>query len=415
MSLDNPYFIIILIAVAVLFKLDIFANILNLSALKPDVPDAFKDVYDDDNYKKARDYTCETTRFGILEGSISLAFFLIFWLLGGFGWLDGLVRSWNFGEITTGLVAIGLLFVGSSLLSLPFEIYNTFIIEEKYGFNKTTPATFLADHLKGLALGLLIGAPVIALVLYFFTRSEMAWLYAWVAISSISLVMAYLAPRYLLPIFNKFTPLEDGELKTAIHEMSESCGFPLQEVSVMDGSKRSSKSNAFFTGFGKTKKIALFDTLVENHSVKELVAVLAHEIGHFKKKHIVQQMVFGVLNTGALFFLLSIFLKSDRLFAAFGVHEPSVAFGFIFFGILFKPINKVLSVIMAVWSRKNEYEADAYAAGVTGEPESLITALKKLSADNLSNLTPHPFYVFLSYSHPPVIERIRALRANAGA
>ena len=285
------------------------------------------------------------------------------------------------------------------------------MLEERYGFNKTTFGTFIVDKLKGLALGLALGAPILALLLTIFEKVDHAWLYAWIAVSGISLILAYVAPRFILPLFNKFTPLEDGELRTAITAMGDKAGFPLQEVSVMDGSKRSTKSNAFFTGFGKNKRIALFDTLIENHSTEELVAVLAHEIGHFKKKHIIQQMAFGILHTGALFFLLSLFLESKQLFAAFAVATPSIHFAFIFFGILFKPVNRIISVLLAIWSRKNEYEADAYAAELTGTPNSLVTALKKLAADNLSNLTPHPFYVFLNYSHPPMLERLRALKA----
>jgi len=222
--------------------------------------------------------------------------------------------------------------------------------------------------------------------------------------------MAYLAPAVILPLFNKFEPLEEGELKSAINDMAETCEFPLTELSVMDGSKRSSKSNAFFTGFGKNKKIALYDTLIANHSTSELVAVLAHEIGHFKKKHIMQTLFLGIAQTGVLFFVLGFFIRSEPLSSAFGVNEPSVYCSLLFFTLLFKPISKILSVLMNILSRKNEFEADAYAANVTGNADSLITALKKLSADNLSNLTPHPFYVFMHYSHPPVSKRIVELR-----
>ncbi|CAN5127422.1 M48 family metallopeptidase [soil metagenome] len=409
MTFSNPYFTAAVAIVLGLYLLDLVANLLNLRALKPDLPATFRDVYDADKYAKSQRYTRETTRFGLVESTISLAVFLAFWWLGGFGWLDGLTRGFGFGPVITGLVAIGILAFASGLLALPFEVYDTFVIEEKYGFNKTTPATFVMDHLKSLALALALGVPLVALVLYLFRSVENAWLYAWLAVSGISLVLAYLAPKIILPLFNKFSPLEDEALRHDIHAMAEKCDFPLTEVSVMDGSKRSSKSNAFFTGFGKNKKIALFDTLIEKHSNAELVAVLAHAIGPFKKKHIIQGMVIGILHTGVLFYLLSLFLDNASLFAAFGVAVPSVHFGFIFFGLLFKPINRVLSVAMAMLSRKNEFEADAFASEVTGQPDALVTALKKLSADNLSNLTPHPFYVFMYYSHPPMLERLRAL------
>ena len=411
MTPANPYFIAALLIVVAFFKLDLFANLFNLSALKPELPEQFKDVYDREKYARSQAYTRETTRFGILSSSISLAAFFAFWFIGGFGFVDAFTRSLGYGEVVTGLIAVAILLTLSGLLELPFEIYDTFVLEEHYGFNKTTFGTFIVDKLKGLALGLILGAPILALLLTLFEKVDHAWLYAWASVSGLSLILAYVAPRFILPLFNKFTPLEDGELRTAITAMGDKAGFPLQEVSVMDGSKRSTKSNAFFTGFGKNKRIALFDTLIENHSTDELVAVLAHEIGHFKKKHIIQQMAFGILHTGALLFLLSLFLESTQLFSAFAVATPSVHFAFIFFGILFKPVNRLISILLAVWSRKNEYEADAYAAELTGTPESLVTALKKLAADNLSNLTPHPFYVFLNYSHPPMLERLKALKA----
>ena len=295
-------------------------------------------------------------------------------------------------------------------MNLPFEIYDTFKIEAKFGFNKTTRSTFISDKIKGLFLGALIGLPVLGLIIWLFESFENAWLWGWIFLSGFSLLMAYLAPAVILPLFNKFEPLEEGELKSAINDMAETCKFPLTELSVMDGSKRSSKSNAFFTGFGKNKKIALYDTLIANHSTSELVAVLAHEIGHFKKKHIMQTLFLGIAQTGVLFFVLGFFIRSEPLSSAFGVNEPSVYCSLLFFTLLFKPISKILSVLMNILSRKNEFEADAYAANVTGNADSLITALKKLSADNLSNLTPHPFYVFMHYSHPPVSKRIVELR-----
>ncbi|MEO1860022.1 MAG: M48 family metallopeptidase, partial [Verrucomicrobiales bacterium] len=273
-----------------------------------------------------------------------------------------------------------------------------------------TRSTFIGDKIKGLFLGALIGLPVLGLIIWLFESFDNAWLWGWIFLSGFSLLMAYLAPAVILPLFNKFEPLEEGELKSAINDMAETCKFPLTELSVMDGSKRSSKSNAFFTGFGKNKKIALYDTLIANHSTSELVAVLAHEIGHFKKKHIMQTLFLGIAQTGVLFFVLGFFIRSEPLSSAFGVNEPSVYCSLLFFTLLFKPISKILSVLMNILSRKNEFEADAYAANVTGNADSLITALKKLSADNLSNLTPHPFYVFMHYSHPPVSERIIELR-----
>lgn len=406
----NPIFWIVFIAVIIIFLLDQISELLNLKALVPKVPEEFSNVFDDEKYAQSLKYTRVTTKFGFADSTSNLVVFLLFWLLGGFGWLDGIISSFNYGPVVSGLIFFGILILSSSILGLPFELYETFKIEAEFGFNNTTLKTFISDKIKGVLLGTIIGLPVLSLILWLFENIDMAWLWGWIFISSFSLLMAYLAPAVILPMFNKFEPLEDGELKTAINEMSEKCNFPLTELSVMDGSKRSKKSNAFFTGFGKNKKIALFDTLIANHSTKELVAVLAHEIGHFKKKHIIQTLIIGIAQTGVIFFLLGFFINSKPLSMAFGVSDPKVYCSLIFFTLLFKPISKILSVIMNILSRKNEFEADKFAANVTKDPNSLITALKKLSADNLSNLTPHPFYVFMHHSHPTVNERVKALR-----
>lgn len=409
----NGYFIFVLVTVVGFFLLDVCSRMLNLSALKPELPAEFADVFDAEEYSKSQDYTREGTRFSLIEDTYSLVIFLAFWWLGGFGWLDALVRSYvPDNEIIQGLLFMASLYVGSMLVGLPFELYDTFVIEEKFGFNKTTLATFIMDKLKGIMLAAILGGPILALVLYLFQQfGPNAWLYGWIAVSGFSLLMMYLAPTYIMPLFNKFKPLEDGELKTAIQEMSEKCQFPLTEVYEIDGSKRSTKANAFFTGLGKNKKIALFDTLIKNNGVGELVAVLAHEIGHFKKKHIYQSMALGILQMGVLFFLLGMFLNKQGLFDAFRVQDVSVYGSLVFFTFLFEPVSKLLSVVMMILSRKNEYEADAYAAEVTGRPEDLISGLKKLSKDNLANLTPHPFFVFLNYSHPPMLKRIAALES----
>lgn len=411
----NGYFLFVLVTVIGFYLLDLCGRLLNLSALKPELPTEFVDVFDADEYAKSQEYTRVGSRFSMVDDTFSLLVFLAFWWLGGFGWLDEFLRSdlQIENSILRGLSYMGLLYVGSLILNLPFEWYDTFVIEEKFGFNKTTIGTFLADKAKALALAVILGAPILALILYLFERYEnRAWIYGWIAIACFSLLMAYLAPQVILPLFNKFEPLADGELKTAIQDMSQKCQFPLTEVYEIDGSKRSTKSNAFFTGLGKNKKIALFDTLIRNHGIGELVAVLAHEIGHYKKKHILQSLVLSILQMGILFFLLGKFLNNPGLFEAFGVRETSVYCSLIFFSFLFEPISKLLSVGMMMLSRKNEFEADAYAADVTGKPEDLVTGLKKLSKDNLSNLTPHPFYVFMNYSHPPMLQRIAALQTR---
>ncbi|MCG8372110.1 MAG: M48 family metallopeptidase [Balneolales bacterium] len=393
------------------FLLDIISNQLNLKSLNNSVPEEFKGIYDEETYSKSQRYTKVQTQFGYITGSFNLLLVLTFWFAGGFNWLDVWVRDFGFAELVNGLLYIGILIIAKSIISLPFSIYSTFVIEERFGFNKTTPKTFVLDLVKGLLLSLVLGIPILAAVLAFFMYTgPLAWLYAWAAVTVFILVLQYVAPTWIMPLFNKFTPLEEGELKSEIENYTQRVDFSLTGLFVIDGSKRSSKSNAFFTGFGKNKRVALYDTLIENHTVSELVAVLAHEIGHYKKKHIIKRMVISIAHTAVLFFLLSIFLNEQGLFEAFYVESMSVYAGLIFFSMLYSPIEMILSIFMQISSRKHEYEADAYAVETTGNPEDMISTLKKLSKDNLSNLTPHPFYVFLNYSHPPVLQRIEAIR-----
>jgi STE24 endopeptidase len=409
----NYFAVIILGALVVGYLLDIVTNLLNLRALKLEIPSELEGVYQPEEYRRSQQYTRVNTRFEFLTSSFGLALILVFWFAGGFNFLDQLVRSWGFGPITTGLLYIGILLLGQSLIMLPFSIYETFIIEERFGFNKTTPGIFVLDRVKGLALMIVLGGGLLAAVLALFEYAgTIAWLYCWAAITVFTLVMQFIAPVWIMPLFNKFTPLEDKELKDSILGYAGSVGFPLKNVFVMDSSRRSSKSNAFFTGFGRNKRAVLFDTLIENHTTPELVAVLAHEIGHYKKKHILQGMIVSVLHTGFVFFLLSILLDSPALFEAFFMDVQSVYAGLLFFGLLYTPIEMVLSLVLHQVSRRNEYTADSFAAQTIEQPMSLASALKKLSADNLSNLTPHPFYVFLNYSHPPLLERVQAIQQH---
>jgi len=409
----NIYAIIILVAIVVDFVLEIISNRLNLKSLTKKLPDEFEDVYDEDTYAKSQEYTRTRTKFGFITGTFNLLLLLGFWFSGGFNWLDQWARGFDYGVIGTGLIFIGALVIAKSIISLPFSLYSTFVIEERFGFNKTDAKTFIADRLKGLALSVLIGGPLLAGIIAFFEYGgAWAWLYAWLAVTAFSLVMQYVAPTWIMPLFNKFEPLEDGELRQAIESYADKVDFPLQGIYVMDGSKRSSKSNAFFTGFGKNKRIALFDTLIENHTTEELVAVLAHEIGHYKKKHIVKNMTISILHTGIMFVLLSIFLQVPALFDAFFMDQMSVYAGLLFFGLLYSPVETILGIFMQMMSRTHEYEADNFAASTIEKPEEMVNVLKKLSKDNLSNLTPHPFYVFLNYSHPPALKRIKAIRSG---
>ena len=408
----NIYMVIILAALLIDVALKIVTEILNLNALSETLPSEFEGMYDADTYKKSQNYTRINTKFGFLAALFGLVLTLGFWFAGGFNWLDIIVRSWDYSPVWTGLLFVGILIFSKTIISLPFSIYKTFVIEEKFGFNKTTPATFIKDLLKGMLLTAVIGGLLLAGVLVFFEfAGSRAWLYCWIATTLFTLVIHYIAPTWIMPLFNKFTPIESGELKDAVLGYAKSVNFSLKGLFVMDGSRRSTKSNAFFTGFGKNKRIALFDTLIEKHTVGELVAVLAHEIGHYKKKHIIQSMIISVAHMGVMFYLLSIFLTHDGLFAAFFIDQPSIYSGLVFFGMLFAPIELVLSIFINVFSRNNEYEADRYAVETTNKGDDMVAALKKLSVHNLSNLTPHSFYVFLNYSHPPILKRIEAIRA----
>lgn len=407
----NAFTIIILSTLLLSYLFGLISEVLNLRALQDQLPDEFHDVYDAEAYKKSQAYTRTQTMFGFLTSTFGILVTLIFWFAGGFNYLDQIVRSWQLQPIFAGLAYMGILMFARSVLSLPFTLYSTFVIEEKFGFNKMTPKTFVTDLLKGLILAILLGAPLLAGVLAFFEYAgPQAWLYCWLATTLFTLFVQFIAPTWIMPLFNKFTPLAEGELRTAILNYAKSVNFPLKNLFVMDGSRRSTKSNAFFTGFGKNKRIALFDTLIEKHTVAELVSVLAHEIGHYKKKHILKGMVISIVHMGVMFYLLSLFISHTGLAAAFYMEQVSTYAGLIFFGMLYSPIELILSVFLHIFSRKNEFEADRYAAETTRDPAAMVDALKKLSLHNLSNLTPHPIYVFFNYSHPPVLQRIQAIK-----
>ena len=406
----NPWFLVLLVSLIGLHVLETVATLLNLRRLDPRLPEEFAGVFSEADYAKSQEYARESERFDLMAGTFRLVVFLGFWLGGGFAWLDGLVRGMAEGEIVRGLLGFALMHAGATLVSLPFEIYGTFRIEAKYGFNKTTPGTFAADRVKGLGLAAGIGLPLLALLLWIFQRVPQAWVWAWVATTVFMLALQFVAPRWLMPLYNKFTPLEEGPLRRAILGLAERCAFPLRDVFIIDGSRRSTKGNAFFAGFGRNKRIALYDTLVEKHPEPELLAVLAHEIGHFKKRHIVQRLVAAVVQLAVLFLCMGLVLTNAGLAEAFGLKGPTLWLGFVFFMILFEPVQLLIGIAGNVWSRRHEFEADEYAASVTGGPEAMTGALKRLARDSLSNLTPHPLYVFLHYSHPPMLERLAALR-----
>ena len=412
----NPYLIFILTVLVVGYLLDLAVSFFEIRSLQPELPTEFRDVYDEEKYRKSQEYTRVTTGFSVIQETVTLVLTLVFILAGGFNAVDLLARSVGWGSISTGLLFTGALILLSFLLGLPFSLYSTFVIEERFGFNKTTAKTFALDLLKGIVLAAVIGGPLLAAVLWFFEiTGSMAWIYCWLAVTLFTLVLQFLAPVLIMPLFNKFTPLEDGELKEGITEYAARQNFAIQGIYTMDGSKRSTRLNAFFTGFGPFRRIVFFDTLVEKLHSQEIIAVLAHEMGHFKQKHILKMMGISVLQTGLMFFILSLFLGNRQLFAAFGMEHVSVYAGLIFFGFLYAPVSMLLSIFFHTYSRKNEYEADAWAVNTTEDQgEGLINGLKKLSVHNLSNLTPHPLNVFINYSHPPVLQRIQAIRGVAG-
>ncbi len=406
----NALFWVILCANAGMYLLDTVANRLNLRALKPELPGEFAGVYDAEEYRRFLNYTAVRAKFERLGATWDLAILFTFWLAGGYDWLDRVVRSAHLGMIATGLLFLGGLYLGNWLLNLPLEIYDTFRIEERFGFNKTTPGVFVADQMKSLLLSAILGGALLSIVLSILQHGGAnAWLYAWGMASVLLIAMVYAAPALILPLFNKMTPLEDGDLRRAIMACAERLGFPLAEISVMDGSRRSTKANAFFTGIGGTKRVVLYDTLVKNHTTDELVAVLAHEIGHFKLRHIIQHIVGAIVNIGIFLFLAQWLIRWPGLYAAFGVGQPSIYAGLALFLVLYGPLSRLLGIVRSAQSRKHEFAADRFAAESTGLPRALGDALKKLSRNNLGNLAPHWLHVVLYHSHPPVLDRVRAL------
>jgi len=407
----NTIALIILLAIILDFLLNGLADYLNLKMLRNEVPEPFEGLYDPDRYRQSQQYLKVNTRFGWITAGFEVIVMLGFWFGKGFPLLDQWVRAFDFGPVVSGLIYMGILILFKGLLSLPFSVYATFVIEERFGFNQTTWTTFLLDLAKGVLLAVLLGVPLLAGVLAFFEYAGInAWWLCWIAVTLYMLGVQFIAPTWIMPLFNKFTPLDDGELKSAILAYAGSINFPIENVYVMDGSRRSRKSNAFFTGFGRHRRIVLFDTLIKQHTTAELLAVLAHEMGHYKKKHIFQGLALGILQMGIMLYLLSIFVSYQGLFDAFYMPQKSVYAGMIFFGMLYSPLGFFVGLFMQALSRKNETEADRFSAETTRDPGAMAAALKKLSMHNLTNLLPHPLYVFLNYSHPPVLERIRALQ-----
>ena len=411
----NPYLMIVIALLIADWFRHVVTETLNLRAATPEAPTDLADIYDPDRYAKSQRYLRDNTRFDLLQSTFMLSVLLAFILAGGFAWLHRAAQQASDHMILQGLVFTGLLILLSKVIGTPFSLYDTFVIEEQYGFNRTTAKTYVLDLLKGLLLTALLGGSILALVLWIFDTVPYAWFWAWAALAVIQLILMYIAPVVILPLFNKFTPLEQGELREAIEAYAHEQHYNISGIFKIDGSRRSSKSNAYFTGFGKTKRIALFDTLIEQHTTEELVAILAHEAGHCRLGHVKKSIAMSLVTSLMMFALLALAIEQEGLYAAFGLDDTPLYAGLVFFGFLYTPISIALGILGNSISRKHEYEADRFAAQTTGSSDHLIAALKKLTAHNMGNLTPHPFKVFVEYSHPPLRERIHAMQDTPAA
>lgn len=374
------------------------------------IPEELDDVYDEAEYKKSQAYKLVNYKFGIWTSLFSFVLTLAFLFLDGFEYVDNIARSYSENPIIIALIFFGIIMIASDIITTPFGYYKTFVIEEKFGFNKTTKKTFVLDKLKGLLMTILLGGGIIALIVWFYqVTGNQFWLYAWGIVTVFTVFMNMFYSKLIVPIFNRQTPLKEGELRNKISAYAASVGFNLEKIFVIDGSKRSTKANAYFSGFGSEKRVTLYDTLVNDLEDEEIVAVLAHEVGHYKKKHIIFNLITSILLTGLTLYILSIFISNPLLSNAIGVELPSFHVGLIAFGLLYSPISELTGLIMNYVSRVFEYQADDYAK-TTYKAEPLISSLKKLSKNSLGNLTPHKAYVFVHYSHPTLLERVRNLR-----
>ena len=410
--MDNTFvFYCILFILVGEFILATLLNYLNSKRFKDPIPKELNDVYNIEEYEKSQAYKLTNYKFGILTSVFSLTLILGFLIFGGFGWVDQVAQNMTDNRIVQALVFFGIIMIGSDIINIPFSYYQTFVIEEKFGFNKTTRKTFIIDKLKQWAMTIVIGGSILALIIWFFEwAGTNFWLYTWAVITLFILFMNLFYSKLIVPLFNKQEPLEAGSLKEKIEHYAANVGFDLQHIFVINGSKRSTKANAYFSGFGKEKRVTLYDTLINDLEEEEIVAVLAHEIGHYKRKHIIFNLAISILLTGLMLFLLSLFINNPELSLAIGVDRPSFHAALIGFGILYSPVSEITGLLMNHFSRKFEYQADDYAKD-TYAAMPLVTSLKKLSKNSLSNLTPHPAYVFIHYSHPPLIDRIRNLKA----
>jgi STE24 endopeptidase len=409
MLLTNPWFIAAFVGLILWCHVKLLAEFLNLSRLRRTPPDSLKDVMTAEDCERAANYAIASARVHCMQDALMLGLALGFWLCGGFSFLEKGVLGLGLTPVWTGVVSILLLLLAQNIISLPFEWWSTFRVEAAFDLNKTTWQTFVIDRVKGLLLGAVLGLPLLAALLWFFYSSEWAALWSWLTTSAFGLLMTWLAPRFIMPWFMKFSPLEEGSLKQSIMRLAEQQAFPVQDIFIVDGSRRSSKANAFFTGFGNTRRIALFDTLLTAHTNEEILAVLAHEMGHAKLGHVPKQIIIGVMQSALMFGLLHLALRSQALYTAAGVSVGNVALGMVFFSMVYSAWNWLLEAPLQTITRKHEFQADAFAKAALGSSTAMSSCLKKLSRNHLAHLTPHPFYVWLHDSHPPVAQRLTAL------
>ena len=409
--MENFYYLIIVSSIILEYLLSSIGSILDIRSITPEIPKDFQVAYDKEKYAKSQEYLKARTKFGLISSTFSLILIMIVIHTGIFGHLNDFVNAQTDHYLFRGLLFIAIIYFFQDIISIPFSIYSTFVIEQKFGFNKTTLGLFISDKFKGYAIFIVLGSIIISPILYLFHSYPIyGWLIAWSLLTVFMIAIQPVFIHVISPMFNKFTPLDDGELRTAIEKYTKLINFPLARIDIMDGSKRSAHSNAYFSGFGKSRRIAIFDTLVDKHSTEEIVSVVAHEVGHYKLKHIIQGTVIGIIETGVMLFVFSKIMNDLGLFSVFGVDELSVHAGLIFFSMLYAPVSMVTSIISSIISRQNEFSADKYSYETTNNKEALISMLIGLAANNLSHLTPHPFKVFLTYSHPPVLDRIEAIQ-----
>jgi STE24 endopeptidase len=409
--MQKTVFLLIILIPLAGFLTERVLEYLNSRMWSDSLPGKLKGICSEDEYRKSQLYSRENKRLSVWSSSLNLAVMLAVIVFGGFAWIDSVIRNLSANNVVIALIFFGVIGFASDLLNIPFTWIDTFVIEKKFGFNTTTPRVFITDHLKGWLLALIIGAPVLGLITWFYyLTGKNFWIWAWLVISAFTIVMNLLYSEVIVPLFNKQVPLEEGELRNMIGAFAEKAGFRLKNIYVIDGSKRSTKANAYFSGFGPRKRIVLFDTLIKEFSSEEIVAVLAHEIGHYTKKHVLKSLVGSIAVTGIMLFLFSRIADNPYLSAALGSEKQGFHLGLVVFGILYSPLSLAIGLVMNSFSRKNEFEADRFVRE-NYKPERLAEALKKLSVMNLSNMNPHPAYVFFHYSHPPLLQRLEQLES----